>query len=74
MSQDFLAENNLCGQTLLRLVSRGNANVAELLRLSDYVPNVFRLQNRADQTKYGKSHWRLFCFATEVAFKTFFMK
>jgi len=30
MSGDFLAENNQCGQTLLRLVARGNAIIAEL--------------------------------------------
>jgi len=53
MSQDFLAEDNLCGQTLLRLVSRGNAIVAELLRLSEFVPNIFRLQSKSDQMKYG---------------------
>ena len=39
---DFLAENNACGQTLLRLVSRGNAILAELLRLSDFIPPVFK--------------------------------
>lgn len=40
---DFLAANNVCGQNLLRLVSRGNAIIAELMRLKDYVPPVFRL-------------------------------
>lgn len=40
---DFLATNNICGQNLLRLVSRGNAIIAELMRLKDYVPPVFRL-------------------------------
>ncbi|TRZ00445.1 hypothetical protein DNTS_004045, partial [Danionella cerebrum] len=35
---DFLAENNLCGQAVLRIVSRGNAIIAELLRLSDFIP------------------------------------
>ena len=39
---DFLADNNICGQTILRLVSRGNAIVAELLRLSDFIPAVFK--------------------------------
>jgi len=39
---DFLADNNLCGQTILRLVSRGNAIIAELLRLSDFIPPVFK--------------------------------
>lgn len=51
---DFLAENNACGQTLLNLVSRGNAIIAELLRLSDVVPAVFKLENRQDIAKYGE--------------------
>ncbi len=38
---DFLAANNACGQTLLNLVSRGNAVIAELLRLADRVPTDF---------------------------------
>ena len=42
MSGDFLSENNSCGQALLRLVARGNAIIAELFRLSDYVPPAFR--------------------------------
>lgn len=50
---DFLAENNACGSTLLRLVSRGNAIVAELLRLADVVPSIFKLDNRQDVAKYG---------------------
>lgn len=41
MSIDFTAETNRCGQTVLRLVSRGNAIVAELLRLSNYIPAEF---------------------------------
>ncbi|XP_066434881.1 WASH complex subunit 5 [Eleutherodactylus coqui] len=51
---DFLAENNLCGQAILRIVSRGNAIIAELLRLSEFVPGVFRLKDKADQQKYGE--------------------
>ncbi|XP_063777365.1 WASH complex subunit 5 [Pseudophryne corroboree] len=51
---DFLAENNLCGQAILRIVSRGNAIIAELLRLSEFVPAVFRLKDKADQQKYGE--------------------
>ena len=51
---DFLAENNQCGQNLLRLASRGNAIIAELLRLADFIPSVFRLDNRNDQMKYGE--------------------
>lgn len=50
---DFLAENNLCGQAILRIVSRGNAIIAELLRLSDFIPPVFRLKDKSDQQKYG---------------------
>ncbi|GCB74711.1 hypothetical protein scyTo_0003802 [Scyliorhinus torazame] len=50
---DFLAENNLCGQTILRIVSRGNAIIAELLRLSEFVPSVYRLRDKAEQQKYG---------------------
>lgn len=50
---DFLAENNLCGQTILRLVSRGNAIIAELLRLSDFIPQVFKAENgRPEYAKY----------------------
>uniref|UniRef100_A0A673MYR0 WASH complex subunit 5 n=1 Tax=Sinocyclocheilus rhinocerous TaxID=307959 RepID=A0A673MYR0_9TELE len=50
---DFLAENNLCGQAILRIVSRGNAIIAELLRLSEFIPAVFRLKDKSDQQKYG---------------------
>ncbi|XP_050401033.2 WASH complex subunit 5 isoform X1 [Patella vulgata] len=51
---DFLAENNQCGQNILRLVSRGNAIIAELLRLADFIPTVFRLDNKYDQMRYGE--------------------
>ncbi|KAL3869567.1 hypothetical protein ACJMK2_042235 [Sinanodonta woodiana] len=51
---DFLAENNQCGQNILRLVSRGNAILAELLRLSDFIPPVFKLENSQDKAKYGE--------------------
>ena len=49
---EFLAEDNTCGQTLLRLVSRGNAIIAELLRLSDFIPPVFKMETREEQEKY----------------------
>ncbi|KAH3758632.1 WASH complex subunit 5 [Pelomyxa schiedti] len=42
MSVEFLAEQNIAGQTLLRLVSRGNLIIAELLRLSAFVPRAFQ--------------------------------
>lgn len=48
---DFLAEGNVCGQVVLKLVSRGSAIIAELLRLSDFIPPVFRLE-REDHEKY----------------------
>ncbi|KAM9308792.1 WASH complex subunit 5 [Gastrophryne carolinensis] len=51
---DFLAENNFCGQAILRIVSRGNAIIAELLRLSEFVPSLFKLKDKADQQKYGE--------------------
>ena len=65
---EFLAETNVAGQTILRLVSRGwesqillvenklssgNAIIAELLRLSDNIPDVFRLADKETQKKYG---------------------
>jgi len=39
---DFLADNNLCGQTLLKIVSKGNAIIAKLFILKDSVPPIFR--------------------------------
>jgi len=39
---DFLSPSNDCGTTLLRLVSRANAIIAELLRLAEVVPPVFK--------------------------------
>ncbi|XP_028609673.1 WASH complex subunit 5 isoform X2 [Grammomys surdaster] len=53
MMLDFLAENNLCGQAILRIVSCGNAIIAEVLRLSEFIPAVFLLKDRADQQRYG---------------------
>ena len=38
---DLLSEDNYCGQSLMRLVSRGSAIITELLRLSEYVPGAF---------------------------------
>lgn len=40
---DFLDEDNPCGRTLIHLASRGNAVIAELLRLKDHIPSTFRL-------------------------------
>lgn len=51
---DFLAENNACGQRILLLVSKGNAIIAELLRLSEFIPPVYKLESRQEQVQYGE--------------------
>lgn len=51
---EFLSDDNAAGQTLLRLVSRGSAIIAELLRLSDNVPVVFLPSHSIEQEKYVK--------------------
>ncbi|XP_030385833.1 WASH complex subunit homolog 5 [Scaptodrosophila lebanonensis] len=51
---DFLAENNACGQNLLNIVSVGNSIIAEILRLKDYIPQIYRLETKADKQKYGE--------------------
>ena len=38
---DFLRDENICGQNLLRITSRGSAIIAELFRLSANIPDVF---------------------------------
>ena len=47
---DPLVGENLAGQNLLSICSRGSAIVAELLRLSDHIPPVFYLASKAEQT------------------------
>ncbi|XP_012267636.2 WASH complex subunit 5 [Athalia rosae] len=47
---DFLTLNNGCGQNILQIVSRGNAIIAELMRLKDYVPPIFR----QTEQRYGQ--------------------
>lgn len=37
----FLAEDNPCAQNLLKLVSHGNAILAEVLRLKDHIPIIY---------------------------------
>ncbi|XP_014242799.1 WASH complex subunit 5 [Cimex lectularius] len=54
MEEEFLAKNNPCGQTLLELVSRGNVIIAELLRLKDHIPAIFKLETKQDVQKYGE--------------------
>ena len=50
---DFLDERNNCGQTILKLVSRANAIIAELLRLSQNIPPIFKLESKEDKSFYG---------------------
>jgi WASH complex subunit strumpellin len=50
---DFLDERNTCGQTILKLVSRANAIIAELLRLSQFIPPVFKMETKEDRALYG---------------------
>jgi len=45
---DLLSEDDVCGQRLLRIVSRGNSILAELSRLAANIPQVFL--GRADAT------------------------
>jgi len=49
---DFLSESNPCGQSLLKLVSRGSAILAELFRLSGNIPRVF-LGSTSEAQKYA---------------------
>ena len=46
---ELLAEDNLCGHTLLQLVASGSAIIAELLRLSQNVPAIFWGADEAQQ-------------------------
>ncbi|CAB3251713.1 unnamed protein product, partial [Arctia plantaginis] len=48
----FIAEDNLCAQNLLKLVSHGNAIVAEILRLKDHKPATYLLDSKETQQKY----------------------
>ncbi|XP_036338292.1 WASH complex subunit homolog 5 isoform X1 [Rhagoletis pomonella] len=50
---EFLAENNACGQSLLHITSVGNAIIAEILRLKDYIPEIYRLESKVDLHKYS---------------------
>ena len=44
---------DLAVSSFLRLSSRGEALVAELLRLSEHIPRLFLLQDKNDQKQYG---------------------
>jgi len=49
---EFISEANPCGQSLLKLVARGSAILAELFRLSGNIPKVF-LGNSAEAQRYA---------------------
>mmetsp|Transcript_4427 Transcript_4427/g.10412 ORF Transcript_4427/g.10412 Transcript_4427/m.10412 type:complete len:139 (-) Transcript_4427:3281-3697(-) len=48
---DFLS--NIAGQTLLSIVARGSAIIAELRRLSDHIPPVFLRNANETKSKYA---------------------
>ena len=52
---DLLAQDNLCGGTLLRIVSRGSSIIAEMLRLKDNVPECFREEGGGEGEGKGES-------------------
>lgn len=57
MADDFLTAENVCGKTLLDLVARGSALLAELQRLHHYIPKVLLLLKQIfinPGPKYGK--------------------
>jgi hypothetical protein len=43
---NLLDTTNTCGQTVLRLVSRGHAIIAETLRISKWIPDEFWLKTK----------------------------
>ena len=50
---EFLAEDNIAGQTLLNLVARGSSIIAELLRLSDNIPAAYAGTDQHEVSKYA---------------------
>lgn len=48
---DFLDPNNDCGQALLKLAANGQAIMAELLRLSNHIPDVFLFDSSNKEKK-----------------------
>jgi WASH complex subunit strumpellin len=48
---EFLDPNNDCGQTILKIVASGSAIMAELLRLSNHIPEVFLYDSSLYQNK-----------------------
>ena len=46
---DFLDPNNDCGQSILKLAGNGSAILAELLRLSNVIPDVFMFNSQSKE-------------------------
>lgn len=60
---NFLDKDNLCGQNLIRIVSRGSAIIAELLRMSTNIPEVFQGADKVTDPEQKKYIPILFDFA-----------
>ena len=60
---NFLDQDNLCGQNLIRIVSRGSAIIAELLRMSTNIPEVFQGADKITDPEQKKYLSILFDFA-----------
>ncbi len=72
MASDYLAENNTCGQTLLRLVARGNAVISELFRLSAYIPDAFKSLGASN--KYSEIIFDFSYLSNQVYYDTLIQK
>ena len=46
---DFLDPKNDCGQNMLKIAAAGSSILAELLRLSNHIPDVFLFSSRSKQ-------------------------
>lgn len=53
-NDDFLCDENLCGATLLHLVSHGSFLVTNLMDLADQIPPVFYLAAEKQEAEYNK--------------------
>lgn len=62
---EFLAEDNVCGQSLLQIVAVGNAIIAEILRVKDYIPELYRYVQMVFFCWFPVFSISLFCFRLE---------
>lgn len=63
---DFLDPNNDCGQALLKLAANGSAIIAELLRLSNHIPDVFMFDSTVKETKKNEKNQEVITINGEV--------